>query len=33
MNMNFFNIDDTDHLPQYHLNCRCYVVYSDVERV
>lgn len=29
----FFKIDDEDHLPQYHLNCRCYVVYSDVERV
>lgn len=29
----FYPIDDTEHLPQYHRNCRCFVVYSNVERL
>lgn len=29
----FYKIDDTEHLPQYHRSCRCFVVYSYVERL
>lgn len=25
----FYPITDTDHLPPFHANCRCYVVYGD----
>lgn len=29
----FFPIEDKDNLPQYHRSCRCYVVYSFIERL
>lgn len=29
----FWPIDDTEHLPQYHPHCRCFVVYSFVDRL
>lgn len=29
----FYRIDDTEHLPQYHRSCRCFVVYTNVERL
>lgn len=28
----FYPMDDEDNRPQYHMNCRCVVVYSYVER-
>lgn len=29
----FHSIDDTEHIVPLHLNCKCYIVYSYVERL